>query len=276
MIMNGLTCFERILFGGELVDKLTPINLSDIGTASIETVPELPTRSLAIQFSDLQLKFPKPHQLNDPHKKAQALHAFANHELLAIEMMACAILLFAKTHPHQLALMRSIAAALKDEQKHFKLYVHRIEELGHCFGDFPLNNFFWNYMRKASTPESFLAMMSLTFEQANLDFAIFYRDVFLQHGDATTANIMQVVLDDEIKHVAVGSFWLNKWKDNKELFDYYLACLPENLTPNRSKGILINKEVREQAGLDENYINKLISYDDNYKLTQRKSWSSGE
>jgi uncharacterized ferritin-like protein (DUF455 family) len=274
--MNGLSCFERILFGGELVDKLTPINLSDIGRATIENAPELPTRSEAIQFSDVQLKFPKPHQLNDPHKKAQALHAFANHELLAIEMMACAVLVFAKTHPQEHVLLKSIAGSLKDEQKHFKLYVHRIEELGHQFGDFPLNTFFWNYMRKAATPEAFLAMMSLTFEQANLDFAIFYRDVFRQHGDEITANIMQVVLDDEIKHVAVGSFWLNKWKEDQELFEYYLACLPENLTPNRSKGILINKEVRIQAGLDDNYINKLISYDDNYKLTQRKTWSSRE
>jgi len=274
--MEWQSCFQRILFGGELADKLTPIQVTDIGKVTIDTLPELPERSASIQFSELQLKFPKAHQLKDDHKKAQALHAFANHELLAIEMMAAAILLFAKTHPEQHVLLKSIAGALKDEQKHFKLYVHRIEDLGHSFGDFPLNTFFWNYMRKATTPASFLSMMSLTFEQANLDFAIYYRDIFREHGDKTTADIMQIVLDDEVKHVAVGSFWLNKWKEDRDLFDYYLACLPENLTPNRSKGIVINKDVREQAGLDANYIERLISYDDNYRLTQRKTWGSRE
>jgi uncharacterized ferritin-like protein (DUF455 family) len=95
-------------------------------------------------------------------------------------------------------------------------------------------------------------------------------------GDQTTADILQIVLDDEVKHVAVGSFWLNKWRVDLDLFDYYLACLPENLTPNRSKGIVVNKDIREQAGLDINYIERLVNYDDTYRLTQRKTWGHSE
>src|SRR5690606_40652598 len=60
-------------------------------------LPSLPGRRGVLQFSEQKMKFPKSQRLNENDKKAMALHSFANHELLAIEMMAAAILVY----PHQ-------------------------------------------------------------------------------------------------------------------------------------------------------------------------------
>lgn len=87
------------------------------------------------------MKFPKVNRLNETDKKAMALHSFANHELLAIEMMASAILLYPHATDEDVRFKRGIVTALKEEQKHLGLYIKRLNELGYQFGDFPLNDF---------------------------------------------------------------------------------------------------------------------------------------
>ena len=72
-----------------------------------------------------------------------------------------------------------------------------MNDLGYEFGDFPLNQFFWKHMHQMKTPAEYLAIMALTFEAANLDFAHFYENVFREHGDIKSANILKVVYDDE-------------------------------------------------------------------------------
>ena len=52
--------------------------------------------------------------------------------------------------------------------------------------------------------DQFVAGMSLTFEQANIDFSLYYKEQFELAGDRTTAAIMQTVLQDEIAHVRHG------------------------------------------------------------------------
>src|SRR5690606_37167787 len=140
-------------------------------------------------------------------KKAVALNSFANHELLAIEMMASALLIYPHKTEDDLRFKKGVLVALKDEQKHLSLYIKRLQSLGYEFGDFPLNDFFWRQMEKLKTPAQYLAVMSLTFEAANLDFAQFYSRIFQEQGDLETARILQTVLEDEIAHVALGAHW---------------------------------------------------------------------
>src|SRR5690606_10733820 len=170
-------------------------------------LPSLPGRRGVLQFSEQKMKFPKSQRLNENEKKAMALHSFANHELLAIEMMAAAILVSPHKTDDDIKIKKGIFTALKDEQKHFKLYVNRLNELGFEFGDFPLNDFFWRQMPSIKSMGEYFAVMALTFEAANLDFAQYYKNVFLSFDDHKTAKILDIVLEDEISHVALGSFW---------------------------------------------------------------------
>ena len=134
-----------------------------------------------------------------------ALHSFANHELLAIEMMAAALLIYPHEKEEQKRFKRGVLSALKDEQKHLGLYIARLNELGYEFGDFPLNDFFWRQMDKLKTPSQYAAVMALTFESANLDFAQFYAKIFRSFDDEKTASILDVVLKDELSHVGPGA-----------------------------------------------------------------------
>lgn len=263
---------RRILEGGSIEDKLfCPDGLLFEKPASPEKAPVKPSRLPAIKLDGGQTKFPKGH-FHIVEKKAQALHSFANHELLAVEMMAAALLIY----PHHTEELRrfklGIFNALKDEQKHFRLYAKRLEDIGYAFGDFPLNDFFWRQMPKLKTPANFCAVMSLTFEAANLDFAHFYEKVFRELGDAKTASILKVVYEDEISHVALGASYLDKWKQDRDLWGYYNENLPWPMTPARSKGKLFLEEARRKARLDEDFILKLKNYRDDFAVVNRRDW----
>jgi uncharacterized ferritin-like protein (DUF455 family) len=232
-------------------------------------LPSLPGRRGKIALSDKQLKFPKPGQLFETEKKAMALHSFANHELLAIEMMAAALLIYPHHSDEEVRFKRGILTALREEQKHLALYISRLNDLGHDFGDFPLNDFFWRQMEKLKTPSHYASVMSLTFEAANLDFAQFYAKIFRELGDEETASILDIVLEDEIGHVAFGGHWMKKWRGEKALWEYYQESLPWPLTPARGKGLGFDPDIHRKAMGDDEFVNSLISYEDSFRITRR-------
>lgn len=264
---------RKILFGNRLEDKLFwPESIEFDDTFKLIELPKLPAREDKIQFSDQQLKFPKSGTLNLEDKKAVALNSFANHELLAIEMMAAALLIFPQETQEQTRMKRGIIGALRDEQVHFQMYRNRMNEIGYDFGDFPLNDFFWKQMPSMTTPEKFFAVMSLTFEAANLDFAKYYEGIFKSFDDHKTAGILKKVYEDEVSHVALGVTYLNKWREDKDLFQYYLETLPFPMTPDRSKGIHFLDSARLQAGMTQDFVDKVKNYKDDFDVTKRKSW----
>ena len=250
---------------------LSKIEFSDFKNYSI---PSLPGRNEKLKMSDKRTKFPKNFEHADA--RAKALHFFANHELLAMEMMAAAMLYFTHQNEEDIKFKKGLLQTLKEEQKHFKLYLNRMKEFGLEFGDLPLNDFFWRQMHSLRSPEEYLAMMSLTFEMANLDFMMIYKDAFLKVEDSKTAAILDVVLDDEISHVAFGVNYLNRKKQTLDLWSYYKSCLPMPLTPARSKGPILNKDSRLKTGIDQAFLTNAENYSDNYQVTIRKEWKKND
>ncbi len=263
---------KQILYGEKFSDKILDLpEKIDFDDSCVLALPKTPGRGHKLQISPENIKFPKGH-FHELEKKAIAIHSFANHELLAIEMMACALLIYPHHTPELKKFKQGVISSLVDEQKHLKLYVERLNELGYEFGDFKLNDFFWKYMPKLKTPASYLSVMALTFEAANLDFAFFYQNVFLELGDKKTADILATVLKDEISHVGFGVHFLNKWKEDKSLWNYYNELLPYPLTPARAKGKNFIEHVRKKAKMDEDFIQKIKHFDDNFAITKRKEW----
>lgn len=262
---------NHILLNGSIEDKLTEFSSIEFDHDIASDIPKLPIRNQNISFSSNVVKFPRGH-FHEKEKKAIALHSFANHELLAIEMMACALRIFPHHNEELKRFKRGILSSLKDEQKHFKLYCEQLNKLGYEFGDFDLNDFFWNQMKNLDTPQKYLAVMSLTFEAANLDFAHFYKHIFLELGEIEIADVLNTVLVDEISHVNLGVHYLNKWKQDKTLWEYYNENLPWPLTPARSKGKNFIEEVRRKASMDDDFIFNLKNFDDQFKITTRKEW----
>lgn len=273
--MNIHDYAKIILEGENLSDKLIPIKeISDFKFKNSYRNYQLkkqPSRSKKLRISEERLKFPKVGALHLPEKRAIALHFFANHELLAIEMMAGFILKFQENSLKLDKMKLSILSALSDEQKHFGFYSNRLNSLGIEFGDYPLNDFFWKQFDEIKTPEQFFALMSLTFESANLDFCLYYKEIFLKVGDTETANVLEKVYQDEIRHVRMGYNWLKPLGGS--VWENYKSLLPEKITPSRAKGVKFFEESRIKAGLDEDFIQNLKSYNDSYNITSRKSWT---
>ncbi|MBD63776.1 MAG: hypothetical protein CME62_01100 [Halobacteriovoraceae bacterium] len=267
---------KKILFGSTLEDKLIrpdKIEFDDDQKfrEKVFNLPFKPARSEQIGFSDENIKFPKGH-FHLKEKQAIALHSFANHELLACEMMAAALLRYPHDTEELKRFKRGIINTIFDEQKHFKLYVQQLERLGYSFGDYPLNDFFWSYMKDLDTPEKYTAVMAMTFESANLDFATYYEKIFRDLGEDEIADVLLEVLKDEISHVGFGVRYLNKWREDRELWNYYISQLPWPLTPARSKGQHFAYSPRLKAGMPREFIQSQKNYKDEFKVTKRKEW----
>lgn len=266
--------YARILLeGASLEDKLIPLKDVDYTESLVlYDLPLNPARSHRLSFDNQQVKFPRNTSFHLEEKRGLALHFFANHELLAIEMMAAALLVYPDSSREMIQFKKGLIKTIQDEQKHLKMYLARMKQFGIELGDFPLNDFFWRSMEKCKTPSQFYAAMAMTFESANLDFAQYYEKSFRDVEDIETANIMKIVFEDEISHVALGAHWLNQWRGDKDLWTYFMSNLPGVMTPARSKGIHFDRSSRERAGLDSLFLDQLEAFRDDFKVTNRKSW----
>ena len=134
---------KRLLLSKKLEDKLlSPNVVSSFNKFDAVERPIVPAREDNLTFRKEQTKFPKVGTLHIPERRAVALHFFANHELLAIEMMAASILCLPTRHDDDLKAKKGLLSTIADEQKHFLLYKKRMESLGLGFGEVSLNSYY--------------------------------------------------------------------------------------------------------------------------------------
>ena len=173
--------------------------------------------------------FPGLRGLDDEEGRGKVLHFFANHELLATELMALVLLRFPEAPP---AFRRGVLHTLREEQEHVRLYLDRMKACGIAFGDLPVSGYFWRSVAPMRAPMDFVTGLSLTFEQANLDFARVFSRGFAEAGDPETAALLQRILHDEIGHVAHGLKWFRLWKDPAaDDWDAFCGALRFPLSP---------------------------------------------
>jgi uncharacterized ferritin-like protein (DUF455 family) len=281
--MNLHTFAHTILFGTSIQDKLVrlPVGLDDklvafdgVGASAsfncndngnkseLLSVPKFPGRPAALLNSGVKATFPALHKLHEPETRGEILHFFANHELLAMELMALVLLRF----PDAPAEFRNgVARTISEEQSHMRLYIDRMKELGVSFGDLPVSDYFWKSMSGMKSPMDYVVQMSLTFEQANLDYSLFFMRAVRAAGDDKTADILERVFREEIGHVKHGVTWFNRWRaaelglaaTPESDWDAYVRSLPLPMTPSRAKGFEFSAEPRRQAGLSETFIREL-------------------
>jgi len=251
---------ERVLLSGSLEEKLklTPDVITDFDPGSAIHLPDQPGRpeELVMAPRDARANFPGVKQLEKEQERGKMLHFLANHELLATELMALVLLKFPDA-PKEFRM--GVYRTLREEQAHTLMYMRRMKECGLHFGELPVNDYFWRMVSGMEEPIDFVTRLSLTFEQANLDFSKHYATLFRQVGDSSTANVLEKIYADEIEHVGHGLKWFKMWK-SKELTDWkaYQQQLRFPLTPSKAKGAApFDREGRLAAGLDETFIHHL-------------------
>ncbi len=263
---------ERILFSDSLEEKLEIYDLAPVSFNNSDSIEPLkqsvqPGRPENLRFGDVSLKrraappLPATPHLVDDENRGILLHFFANHELLAAELMALALLRFPDAPTE---FRKGLFQTLREEQRHTLWYIRRMKECGVSFGDYPVNGFFWDAVATMESPLDYVSRLSLTFEQANLDYACHFAEIFATAGDPKSAAIMRKIYRDEIAHVNYGLKWFREWKAQDESdWDSLKKKLIFPLSPIRAKGnkTAFNREGRLAAGLTKDYVDRLSVFE---------------
>jgi uncharacterized ferritin-like protein (DUF455 family) len=162
--------------------------------------PGRPARPLLVAPRDL------PHRgLGTAEGRAALVHAVAHIEFNAINLACDAVYRF-RGMPQ--SFYRDWLGVAADEARHFSLLAARLAELGHAYGDFDAHDGLWEMAVK--TADSCLARMALVprvLEARGLDVTPGMIARLRAVGDAATVAILEVILREEVAHVAAGSRW---------------------------------------------------------------------
>lgn len=198
----------------------------------------------------------KTRGLQSPTGRARALHTFWHHELQAAELMCWAALAFPDTPREFRAGLIRIAL---DEIRHMKIYADQIGRLGHRIGDFPVRDWFWERVPTVAAAESFVAVMGLGVESANLEHTATYAARFREAGDEEGARAQEIVGREEIAHVRFGAKWFERFAGALD-FDAWRRALPPPLTPLLMRGRPVDRTARIRAGQPQRFVAELEAW----------------
>jgi uncharacterized ferritin-like protein (DUF455 family) len=140
--------------------------------------------------------------------RAGFIHAIAHIEFNAIDLAWDAVYRFRGLPPAYYVDWVGVAS---DEARHFVMLRERLREFGHDYGDFDAHNGLWEMAEK--TAHDGLARMALVprvLEARGLDVTPGMIVKLRALGDDATADILAVILREEVAHVAAGSRWF-RW-----------------------------------------------------------------
>ncbi|MFL9922690.1 ferritin-like domain-containing protein [Herbaspirillum lusitanum] len=147
----------------------------------------------------------KPRSMRTPEGRAILIHALAHIEFNAINLALDAIWRFPDMPRAYYEDWLQVAA---EEAYHFSLLAAHLQTMGFDYGDFPAHNSLWDMAEK--TQGDVLARIALvprTMEARGLDAAPPVRAKLAQAGDQAAAEILDIIMRDEIGHVAIGNRW---------------------------------------------------------------------
>lgn len=147
-----------------------------------------------------------PHRgLGSPAGRAALIHAVAHIEFNAINLALDACWRFRDMPDDFYADWLSVA---QDEARHFQMLNERLGQLGYAYGDFPAHNGLWEAAEK--TAHDVLVRMALVprvLEARGLDVTPGMIERLSSFGDEETVRILRVILDEEVRHVKIGTHW---------------------------------------------------------------------
>jgi uncharacterized ferritin-like protein (DUF455 family) len=187
-----------------------------------------------------------------PQGLAALLHAVTHIEFNAINLALDAIWRFPGMPRAYYLDWLQVAA---EEARHFSLLRAHLQTMGHDYGDFPAHTGLWDMARK--TGDDVLARMALvprTLEARGLDATPPMQARLRQVGTPAAlraVDILDIILRDEIGHVAIGNRWYRHLCAQRGLDPIATyAVLAQQYGAPRLKGPL-NLAARRAAGFDD-------------------------
>ena len=188
--------------------------------------------------------------------RARLVHAIAHIELNAIDLALDIVWRF----PGMPAdFYRDWLRVAREEAHHFLLLRAHLVGMGFDYGAFDAHNGLWEMAER--TRDDLLARLALvprTLEARGLDASPGVRAKLVGAGDARAGEILDLILAEEIGHVAIGNRW------------YRHVCAERGLDPRRTDAELaqryeaprprapFNLAARRAAGFDEDELADLV------------------
>ncbi len=165
----------------------------------------------------------KRRAMNTVEGRATLIHALTHIEFNAINLALDAIWRFPTMPPAYYSDWLQVA---QEEAYHFSLLADHLQSLGFAYGDFPAHNSLWELAER--TQDDVLSRMALvprTMEARGLDATPALRAKIAQAGDMAAAQILDIILRDEIGHVAIGNRWFAYLCEQRQLEP--IACFAQ-------------------------------------------------
>ncbi|MDO9075546.1 MAG: ferritin-like domain-containing protein [Rubrivivax sp.] len=213
-------------------------------TAQLQTDGPLPGRTdrpLLVAPADVPRRSPFT-----PAGRAALLHAVAHIELNAINLALDAVWRFAGMPADYYRDWLRVAA---EEALHFTLLNEHLATLGHAYGDFAAHDGLWTMAEHtAGDLTARMALVPRTLEARGLDATPPMQDRLRRAGDLRAVAILEIILRDEIGHVAVGNRWY-RWLCERAGLDpvAHYAVLAQRHRAPRLRGPF-NLAARSAAG----------------------------
>jgi uncharacterized ferritin-like protein (DUF455 family) len=184
-----------------------------------------------------------------PEGRGALLHSVIHIEFNAINLALDAVWRFAGMPPDYYRDWLGVAA---EEALHFTLLrEHLHSSLGRDYGDFDAHDGLWTMVEK--TRHDVVARMALvprTLEARGLDATPPMQAKLAKAGDMRAVEILDVILRDEVGHVAIGNRWY-RWlcqRDGLDPLVHYAALVRRHEAPRPRPPF--NLEARRRAGFD--------------------------
>lgn len=176
--------------------------------------PGIPERPILVAATDTPRR-----GLNTLEGLRVTIHALAHIEFNAINLALDAMVRFPGLSVDYYWDWWRVAA---EESYHFSLLENYLRDLGCAYGDYPAHSGLWDMAER--TQASFadrMAMVPRTLEARGLDACPLLQAKFRAAGEMRAVDILDVILRDEISHVALGHRW------------FVFACMQREVTPIR-------------------------------------------
>ena len=216
------------------------------------TVPGWPARPELVAPT----KVPR-RRLGSDEGRAALVHAIAHIEFNAINLALDAVCRF-RDMPGQYYL--DWVSVAEDEAGHFQLLQKRLGQLNRQYGDYPAHNGLWEMAEK--TVDSCLVRMALVprvLEARGLDVTPGMIERLRAVGDTATIAVLEVILAEEVRHVAIGTHWFRYCckQENKPPAETFLELLRSRF-PGSIRGPF-NLAARTAAGFTEAEMDALMT-----------------
>jgi uncharacterized ferritin-like protein (DUF455 family) len=258
LALSALLCADpprKVALAQDLYARAAMLSIADGVFSEPDAIPGHPARPELRAHLDV-----KKRSLHTPEGLAALIHAVCHIEFNAINLALDAVWRFADM-PREFYLDWTRVAS--EEAYHFSLLSQQLQTLGYAYGDFPAHNGLWDMTHR--TRGDIVARMALvprTLEARGLDATPPMQAKLRKLGtpDALrTVDILDIILRDEVGHVAIGNHWF-RWLCEQRGLDpvvHFKQLVTQYQAPRMRPPL--NESARLQAGFTADEITLLTA-----------------